>query len=320
MKNHVVAFARALQPAPRTIQLTIGEQEREITTTAATVGEALREAGIIAAEGDAVSPSLDTPISDGLTIDYRAAFPVTLIVGGQPQEVRTAARTVADLLVERDVALAPIDRVSPARDTPLSADAIVRVSRVVEWTKRIREQLAPLVVHRLDPDLAPTVSKTIARGRPAVRERLLRYRRADDDVRIERAVIETRVLAAGRPKVVASGILAYEHYLRIAGRAARGTVRLANAAIRVLATAYTPYCGGGCSGITALGTRAGYGIVAVDPGVIPLGTHLYIPGYGRAIAGDTGGAIRGRRIDLGFESQSDAIRFGTREIVVYVLR
>ena len=73
-------------------------------------------------------------------------------------------------------------------------------------------------------------------------------------------------------------------------------------------------------GMTAIGRPAGHGIVAVDPSVIPLGTRLYIPGYGFAIAGDTGGAIHGNRIDLGFNSYADAIRFGRREVTVYRLR
>jgi 3D (Asp-Asp-Asp) domain-containing protein len=54
-------------------------------------------------------------------------------------------------------------------------------------------------------------------------------------------------------------------------------------------------------GITRSGLPAGFGIVAVDPKVIPLMTELYIPGYGRAVAGDTGGLIHGKRVDLGFD-------------------
>jgi 3D (Asp-Asp-Asp) domain-containing protein len=95
--------------------------------------------------------------------------------------------------------------------------------------------------------------------------------------------------------------------------------RSADSVLHMTATAYTPYCGKGCSGITALGRQAGYGIVAVDPRVIPLRTRLFIPGYGTAIAGDTGRAIKGSRIDLGFNSYTDAMRFGRREIIVYVL-
>ena len=86
----------------------------------------------------------------------------------------------------------------------------------------------------------------------------------------------------------------------------------------MVATAYTAGCPG-CSGYTATGYRAGHGIVAVDPRVIPLGTKLYIPGYGFAIAGDTGGAIVGDRIDLGFDSLDDAVAFGRRSVKVYTL-
>ncbi len=86
----------------------------------------------------------------------------------------------------------------------------------------------------------------------------------------------------------------------------------------MVATAYTADCYG-CSGRTALGYRAGHGVVAVDPRIIPLGTRLYIPGYGMAVAGDTGGAIIGRRIDLGFNSIGDALQFGRRPVRVFRL-
>ena len=67
------------------------------------------------------------------------------------------------------------------------------------------------------------------------------------------------------------------------------------------ATAYDSSCYG-CSGRTATGLQTGYGVVAVDPSVIPLGSRLYIAGYGQAIAGDTGGSVKGNRIDLGFNN------------------
>lgn len=84
------------------------------------------------------------------------------------------------------------------------------------------------------------------------------------------------------------------------------------------ATAYLPTDGGG-NGITASGMLAERGVVAVDTDVIPLGTRLYIPGYGMAIAGDTGGAIYGERIDLCMESYGEAMEFGRRWVKVYVL-
>lgn len=84
------------------------------------------------------------------------------------------------------------------------------------------------------------------------------------------------------------------------------------------ASAYLPTDGNG-AGITATGAIARRGIVAVDPNVIPLGTRVYIPGYGTAVAADTGGAIRGNKIDLCMESYGEAINFGRRSVDVYIL-
>ena len=84
------------------------------------------------------------------------------------------------------------------------------------------------------------------------------------------------------------------------------------------ATAYLPADGDGY-GITAMGIPATYGVAAVDPSVIPLGSRLYVPGYGEAIAADTGGAINGYRIDLCMESYDQAMAFGRRVITVFVL-
>jgi 3D (Asp-Asp-Asp) domain-containing protein len=130
-------------------------------------------------------------------------------------------------------------------------------------------------------------------------------------------LLAARVLRFPRAKVIAEGVGDYSALAGVARRGMTGTVHLADAALRMMATAYTADCSG-CSGVTASGRPAGHGIVAVDPRYIPLGTRLYIPGYGHALAGDTGSAIRGNRIDLGFESHRDALRFGRRSIVVYV--
>ena len=85
------------------------------------------------------------------------------------------------------------------------------------------------------------------------------------------------------------------------------------------ATAYLP-TDGSAEGITAMGIPATYGIVAVDPDVIPLGSRVYIPGYGEALAADTGGAIYGYRIDLCMEDYWEAMDFGRRNVTVFVLK
>src|SRR5699024_361231 len=93
--------------------------------------------------------------------------------------------------------------------------------------------------------------------------------------------------------------------------------------ITMSATGYTAKCTG-CSGITATGIDLNKNptakVVAVDPSVIPLGSRVWVSGYGEAIAGDTGGAIKGNRIDLHFPSKDAAYAFGNGTVTVKVLK
>ena len=88
------------------------------------------------------------------------------------------------------------------------------------------------------------------------------------------------------------------------------------------ATAYTAYCTG-CSGITANGTdlrsNPGLKVIAVDPSIIPLGTRVFVEGYGEAIAADTGGAIKGNKIDVFIPTQEDALNWGRQTVQVTIL-
>ena len=91
---------------------------------------------------------------------------------------------------------------------------------------------------------------------------------------------------------------------------------------QMVATAYYPgpeSCGKYANGYTATGKKAGFGVVAVDKRVIPLGTRLYIEGYGYAEAADVGSAIRGDRIDLCFDTYREAKMFGKKTVKVYIL-
>jgi 3D (Asp-Asp-Asp) domain-containing protein len=92
--------------------------------------------------------------------------------------------------------------------------------------------------------------------------------------------------------------------------------------ITVEATAYTASCEG-CSGITATGINLlenpNQKVISVDPTVIPLGSKVYVEGYGEAIAGDTGGAIKGNKIDVFIPSKSEAINFGRKQLKVTIL-
>lgn len=92
--------------------------------------------------------------------------------------------------------------------------------------------------------------------------------------------------------------------------------------ITVTATAYTATCEG-CSGITSTGINLlenpDAKVISVDPSVIPLGSKVHVEGYGEAIAGDTGGAIKGNKIDIFIPSKQDAINYGVQQVKVTIL-
>ncbi|MEK6448781.1 3D domain-containing protein, partial [Priestia aryabhattai] len=90
----------------------------------------------------------------------------------------------------------------------------------------------------------------------------------------------------------------------------------------VEATAYTANCAG-CSGTTATGvnlkSNPNQRVIAVDPSVIPLGSKVYVEGYGQAVAADTGGAIKGNRIDVFVSSDNAAQDWGRRSVKITVI-
>lgn len=106
----------------------------------------------------------------------------------------------------------------------------------------------------------------------------------------------------------------------------QGTQEVAGEEIQTMtmtATAYTAYCNG-CSGVTANGTdlraNPNVKVIAVDPSVIPLGTRVWVEGYGEAVAADTGTAIKGNRIDVFIPSKEGALAWGRKSVKVTILK
>lgn len=202
-------------------------------------------------------------------------------------------------------AVAPVSHITWHRDGLLT------------WQRVERRAIEPRTIHQLSINLVPGRSAVVAAGRPGIVVQWVRYSQRDGGP-VRRSVVWSQVVRPARERVVAEGIGGSA----LSDFAARGIKRMAymaRSALLMLATAYTADSAGG-DGMTAIGRRAGFGIVAVDPRIIPLGTRLFIPGYGFAIAGDTGGDIVGHRIDLGFDTQRDAMLFGRRSITVYRLK
>lgn len=188
--------------------------------------------------------------------------------------------------------------------------------RPTHWSVQHRHALKPHTERVIDFALAPGKTKILRHGVPGLSETVVFYTRENGKIR-KRVV--TRILRAPKTRVIAKGVGAYTALAQIATRELRKSVYIAAREVDMVATAYTAGCMG-CTGYTKMGGRAGKGIVAVDPRVIPLGTRLYIPGYGFAVAADTGGAIIGHRIDLGFDSLTSALQFGRRAMIVYMLK
>ena len=180
-----------------------------------------------------------------------------------------------------------------------------------------RVQTPPPTLFEVNRRLPPRHRVLKAEGKPGESHIIWRvYYRNGKEVR--RVKVREDVIEPPQPRIYEIGV--HGHI------ASRGTVGRSAAfrTVKVLemhASAYTPHRSGGGTGTgrTATGLPAGYGLVAVDPRVIPLGTVLYIEGYGMAIAADTGRAIRGRKIDLCYATRQQALQFGRRKVRVHIL-
>jgi 3D (Asp-Asp-Asp) domain-containing protein len=293
-----------------------GTQTQHVTS-AQTVGEFLQQRGIAPGPRDYIHPAVATTLADNMLIEYSPAVPVKIISASGSKTIVTNAEDVGALLEEQNIQLGPHDIVRPSLADKIVPYSTIRISRVVRWVSTVKRHIAQRTVHEIDFSLPPGKSKVVKPGRPGLTEAMVDYTQTDGTV--HKRVLQTRVLRKPQTRVIAEGVGTYAAIAEFAKHGLEKTSYIASSAVNMVATAYTAGCGG-CSGYTASGYRAGHGIVAVDPRIIPLGTKLYIPGYGFAIAGDTGGAIIGRRIDLGFDSLSDAMQFGRRTVKVYMLR
>lgn len=305
------AGAGGVASLPKAVMIHSSSGVHKVTTFRSTVGELFADLGITPAREDRVTPGASTRLTAGMRIEYLRAFPVTLIVDGRRRTVMTVAATVDEFLAARPggVVVRPRDRVYPSPYDGLWAGATVRIVRLETKLISEPEQVPYAQVARPDASLPRGLTRVIQPGRPGTRVRQIATTTADGVV-IERRVVGTivtnppqdRILQIGTQRVWASrGPYAGKEILMME------------------ATAYAPWDGPGTNDITSIGMKAGYGVVAIDPTIIPYRTELFIEGYGRAIAGDTGGAIVGHRIDLGYNTIREALNFGRRMVKVYII-
>jgi len=178
--------------------------------------------------------------------------------------------------------------------TPKAADSVASASKIVTQ----REPIPYSTLRKATTQLRSGTSRTVQNGANGEKQTVYRVYSKSDGVELRREVVSTHLLKHSTPEIIEEG--------RQASLPSRGYFS-GRRVVTMNATTYDPYhCGGSGTGRTASGLLGGYGVVAVDPSYIPLGTRLYIEGYGYAVAADTGGAIKGNRIDLGIDSKHDA--------------
>ncbi|WP_066321895.1 G5 and 3D domain-containing protein [Bacillus sp. FJAT-29814] len=290
-------------------------EKKTIWTTAGTVAEALEAENIILNDHDKISPDPQTAIKEKMKIGIQLAFRLSLVDGGKEQDVWSTSTTVADFLKQQGIELNELDRVEPSLTETIAVNGVVNVIRVEKVTDVVEEPVEFAVITKKDEGLEKGKERTVTQGKQGLISKQYEVV-LENGKEVSRTVISEQVLRAKQDQVVAVGTK------DLALQVSRGAEETGTE-YYVTATAYTAYCNG-CSGRTATGfdlrANPNAKIIAVDPRVIPLGTKVYVEGYGYAVAADTGGAIKGNKIDVFMSSKADAYRWGRKKVKIKILQ
>jgi len=283
------------------IQVHDGPLTQTLYTTADTVGAALQEAGLLVYLGDRIYPPLDAPLTPGQHVYIQRGKWLFVDVDGCTLRTRTHADTVQAALAEAGVALVGADFTLPAPETPIQDGLHVRVVRVTEATIIEQTEIPFLTEWIPDPTLELDRRRVDNPGANGITRR--RYKAIyHDGHEVERYLEDEWTALEPQTRRIAYGTKIVVRTLETEdGQTIEYWRRL-----RVFLTSYTEATCGKAPGdpwygITRIGWKMRHGIIAVDPQVIPMLTEIYVPGYGRGIAADTGGMIKGMHIDLGHE-------------------
>ncbi len=296
----------------RAVPLTVSEGAHSHTfaSRAPTLGEALWEAQIHLQLIDQVSPPesalLDAPLQAAVT----PARPITIDVAGQiTLQVHTTAVTVGAALSEAGIPLQGLDYSQPPAESPLPADGLIRIVRVREDILLEQELLAFTTQTQPLPEVEIDTQQIVQVGEYGLTAKRVRVR-YENGLEISRQTEAEWVAAEPKPRIVGYGT---KIVVRVLDTPA-GPIEYWRA-LNMYATSYYPAAVG--NDITATGMLLEKGVVGIDPRHIPYFTNLYVPGYGLAVAADTGGGIVPRLIDLGFSD--DDFELWHQYVTVYFL-
>ncbi|GAP20019.1 ubiquitin-like domain-containing protein [Leptolinea tardivitalis] len=294
------ASNRVIQIIPAS-RVTVNQNNKQSSflSSAATLGQALWEAGYHLTTVDKVNPSVDTLLVGDLNVTINSTRSVPVKDGKTTRQIRTAAATVGEALAETGYALTALDTTDPAFDQPVPVGKPIKIFRNSE----VMELMGSAVAFKNEPvykeDMNQGESEIVQAGENGLeifRQRV-KFTNGEETSRNDEGKVLVRepvkqITNVGTKPVVRSVDIGSESldYYRIE---------------EVYATSYSP-CRQGydhCSTGTASGTPLAKGVIAVSPAWYKIfaGTQIYIPGYGVGTVADTGGGIPGKYwIDLGY--------------------
>lgn len=298
------------------VTISVDGNQSKLWTTESKVKNILEEANIEVTEHDKVSIALDAEVGADNKIDIQKAFQLTLVDGSKERQVWSTSTTVANFLKQQDIHLEGLDRVENDLEQVITPEDKIEIVRVEKVTDVVEESIDFAVETKSDSSLLKGKEKVISQGEKGKASRTYEITKKNGKV-VKKELVSEEVIQKPKTKVVAVGTKV------ITAKVSRGNSSSGSGKeFYVTATAYTPNCDG-CSGISASGinlnSNSNLKVIAVDPNVIPLGTKVWVEGYGNAIAADTGGAIKGNKIDVLMQSKSQASKWGRKKVRIKIL-
>lgn len=308
----------------KAISVIVDGKSIEVITLKSNVNQILKTNNIALGAKDQITVSLDSEVKDGDKIYIKKAVNVKIAVDGKELNIQTAEKTVGAMLKAEKIVLTDEDKVTPSKSDSLKSGLQVRITRVNSDTLQEIKTINYVTEVRNSNELDKGVKKVIQKGKIGQKV-IISNVVYENGKEISRNLVSEKFKSQPVKEIIALGTVGV--YSPSRGGDIRYTKKL-----NVLATAYD--AGFNSTGknpgdagysITSTGVRAernpnGYSTIAVDPRVIPLGTKLWIDGYGLAIAEDIGGAIKGNHIDLFFTSSNEMWNWGSRNVSVYILK